>query len=495
MKRRSLLKGAVAGGLATTSTGRLVFAATSPDLRAVDAVTLAGDTVSLSAADVKSLAGAMQGSVVQSHHASYDAARTLWNAMIERHPALIVQPTSAEDVAVAVDFAREHKLLTSVCCGRHSFVGKSVAERGLMIDLGYMHDVTVDPVNRVARAQGGARLGHVDLATLEHNMITVVGTDSDTGAGGLTLGGGMGRLTPKWGLTIDNLLSAQLVTPDGRIRECSATENPDLYWAIRGGGGNFGVATRFDYRIHDFNPMVYGGFMAFPWKDRHAFFKLIREMIPGAPDELQLGPLVFTQPEQGPLVGVEACWCGDHAEGARVLEPIVRFGKPVSGGFGPTPYIGMQTTANTAQRMSHYIKSGNVTDLDDAVVEAIVDQYPADPGVMVFCQQLGGAFGRVGETDTAFSHRNAQWAIGILAHFADPADFDRYRSLVRTQYSHLEPLSIGYYTNFNEENGRLTESNYAANRRRLAEIKGRYDPDNLFRLNANIKPAPVDPVA
>jgi hypothetical protein len=489
MKRRALLKGALAGSLVASSTGRVVLAATETDLRAVNAVTLSGDTVNLSAATVKELAATLEGPVIQSHHASYDAARALWNAMIERSPALIVQPVNAADVSAAVQFAASHNLLTSVCCGRHSFSGKSAAENGLMIDLGFMHEVKVDTANHIAHTQGGARLGHVDMATLEHNMITVVGTDSDTGAGGLTLGGGMGRLSPKWGLTIDNLLSAQLVTPDGKIRECSASENADLFWAIRGGGGNFGVATRFDYRIHDFNPMVYGGNLMFAWKDRHALLRLVRDMIPGVPDELHLAPLVFTHGEHGPLIGVEACWCGDHAAGAKVLEPVAKFSKPVMGGFGPTPYIKMQLTANPNQRSSHYLKSGNVANLDDAVIEAVADHYAADPGVVIFFQQLGGAVGRVGAADTAFSHRDALWAIGILSNFKDPSDYQKYRGLVRAQFEHLEPLTTGYYTNFNEEDPEATENNYAANRRRLAQIKAKYDPANLFRLNANIKPA------
>jgi len=488
MKRRNLIKSAAIGGLALSAPGRLLLATTTSDLRAVDAVTLSGDTVSLSAAAVRELAAAMKGTVLQAQDTGYDAARALWNAMFDKHPALIAQPTSPEDVSAAVNFAREHQLLTSVSCGRHSFSGKGVAEKGLMIDLGYMHDVDVDTANRIAHTQGGARLGHVDMATLKHNMVTIVGTDSDTGAGGLTLGGGMGRLTPWLGLTIDNLESAQLVTPDGLIRECSATENADLFWAIRGGGGNFGVATRFDYRIHDFNPEIYGGVMFFPWDQRQALFKLVRDMIPGAPDKLHLGPLLVTHPELGPMVGVEACWCGDHAEGAKLLEPIARLAKPLTGTFEPKPYLDLQLTADPNKRSSHYLKSGNVTALDDGVIEAVLDHYAADPGVVIFFQQLGGAFSRVGETETAFSHRNALWAIGIMADFQDPSDYQKYRGIVQKQFEKLEPMTIGYYTNFNEEGEMATEKNYAANRRRLQQIKAKYDPDNLFRLNANIKP-------
>jgi hypothetical protein len=488
MKRRTLLKGALATGITAATGTRFVLAASSPDLRAVDAVTLSGDRVSLSAADVKGLAAALRGPVVQAHHPSYDAARALWNAMFDRYPALIVQPTSPEDVAAAVQFAAAHNLLTAVCCGRHSFSGKSAVDKGMMIDLGFMNEVRVDAANHIAHTQGGARLGHVDMATLQHNLITVVGTDSDTGAGGLTLGGGLGRLAPKWGLTIDNLQSAQLVMADGRILECSADENPDLFWAIRGGGGNFGVVTRFDYRLHEFNPQVYGGDVVFAWKDRHALLKLCGEMATTVPDELHLGPFVFTHPEHGPLIGIEACWCGNHAEGARVLAAITESIKPLMGEFGPTPYMGMQATANPDQRVSHYMKSGYINALDDGVIEAIADHYAADPGVIIFFQHLGGAVGRVGQTDTAFYHRNALYSVGIAAAFPDPHDYTRYRDLVRGQWEHVVPHTQGFYINFNEESQQANEANYVANRRRLAEVKAKYDPGNLFRMNANIKP-------
>lgn len=489
MKRRNLLKGALAGGLVASSGGRFVLAASDPDLRAVDAVTLSGSRTSLSAADVKSLAAALQGPVVQAHHAGYDAARALWNAMFDKRPSLIVQPTSAEDVAATVQFAATHSLLTAVCCGRHSFSGKSAVDNGLMIDLGFMNAVDVDTDARLAHTQGGARLGDVDGATLEHGMITVVGTDADTGAGGLTLGGGLGRLARKWGLTIDNLQSAQVVTADGKILECSDSENADLFWALRGGGGNFGVVTRFDYRVHDFNPQVYGGGVLYAWEDRHKVLKLCGEMAAAVPDELHLGPFVITHPENGPMMGVEACWCADHAEGAKVLAPFASLGKPLVGEFGPTPYKGMQATANPGQRLSHYMKSGFITELNDDLVDAIADHYAADPGIIIFFQHLQGAVGRVGNTETAFSHRDALYSLGIAAAFPNPADYSKYRDLVRGQWEHVEPLTMGYYTNFNEEGKEATENNYAANRQRLASIKAKYDPDNLFRLNANIKPA------
>ena len=294
MKRRNLLKGAIIGGIAASSTGRAVLAGMTPKLTGVSAATLSGTEAELSMSTVSGLASSMTGPVLQAHSDSYDAARSLWNAMIDHRPALIAQCASAEDVSRAVRFGREHNLLTSVRCGGHSFSGKSVAKNGLMIDLNFMSNVDVDTLARVAHTQGGALLGHVDLACLPHNLITMVGTDSDTGAGGLTLGGGLGRLDRNLGLTIDNLLAAEIVTADGEIREVSATQEPDLFWAIRGGGGNFGVATRFDYQLHDFNPIIYGGPILFPWKKRRALLELVAELEPSMPDEMHLVPTMFT---------------------------------------------------------------------------------------------------------------------------------------------------------------------------------------------------------
>jgi len=489
MKRRSVLKGAIAGGIAASTTARAVFATANPPLTGVSAATLSGGETRLSKAAVLDLQNAMTGTVLQARSPGYDAARSLWNAMIDKHPALIAQCTSAEDVAAAVKFGREHSLLTSVRCGGHSFSGKSVAENGLMIDLGFMHNVEVDTGQRIAHTDGGARLGHVDLACLPHKLITVVGTDSDTGAGGLTLGGGLGRLNRKHGLTIDNLVSAQLVTADGRIREVSARQEPDLFWAIRGGGGNFGVATRFDYQLHDFDPTIYGGDLVFPWEKRRALLNVIGQFAIDAPDELHLSPFLFTHAELGPLIGVEACYAGDHKTGAEVLAPLAGFSKPLMGAFGPKPYIDMQLTVNPEQRSSHYIKSGYVAGLSDEVIEAISEEFPQMPGLAIFFQHMRGAVARVDETATAFPHRSALFNIGIAAGFKDSARYGDYRSAIRAHYARLEPHTVGFYTNLMEQGGEATESNFAENRKRLQRIKGVYDPDNFFRLNANITPA------
>ncbi|MEP5764370.1 MAG: FAD-binding oxidoreductase [Halieaceae bacterium] len=488
MKRRQLLKGALAGGIAASSTGRAVMAAMTPDLSGVSAATLSGSEVALSKAAVQGLASSLTGTVLQAQSPSYDSARSLWNAMIDKRPAIIAQCASTADVASAVNFAREHNLLTSVRCGGHSFAGRSVAENGLMIDLGPMHDVSVDTRKKTAMVGGGARLGHVDLACLEHNLITVVGTDSDTGAGGLTLGGGLGRLSRKHGLTIDNLLSAEIVMADGQVRTCSARQETDLFWAIRGGGGNFGVATRFEYQLHDFDPIIYGGSIVFPWERRAALFQYLGVFAHDAPDELCLSPFLFTHPEHGPLIGVEACYSGDHITGAEVLAPLAAFPKPLMGGFGPKPYIDMQRTANPDARDAHYIKSGYVAGLSDGVIEAISENFPQMPGLVVFFQHLRGAVARVDEEATAFSHRGALFNVGIAAGFKDKSKYPAYRDAIRTHWARLEPHTMGFYSNLMEQGEKQILVNLSNNRRRLQKLKARYDPDNFFRLNANIKP-------
>ena len=492
MRRRNLIKGALVAGVAASTTGRLAMAALAPANEALTAGTLDGGEVFLSRTAVTGLQNSLTGDLLKPDHPAYDSSRQLWNAMFDKHPALIAHCASTEDVARTVEFGRANNLLTSVRCGGHSFSGKSAADGGLMIDLSFMHQVDVDTAAKIAHVGGGARLGHVDLATLKHNLVTVVGTDSDTGAGGLTLGGGMGRLNRMWGLTIDNLLSAELVTADGQVRQASADVNPDLFWAIRGGGGNFGVVTRFDYKLHEFNPTVFGGDLLWSWDQTAAVLTQVDELAQVATDELFLSPYIFTRTDGQPAFGVEVIFVGDHSAGEQAVRPLRGFGKLSHDGLGAIQYMDRQLTADTETRSSHYIKTGFVERLDSMVISAIVDDFPRVPGLGLFFHQMGGAVGRVGPLDTAFSHRDANFAIGIGAGWKDPGQFDMYRQTVRGLYKRLEPHTVGFYNNLmvTSSESKLTD-NYAVNLARLRRIKGRYDPDNFFRLNANIKPEPA----
>jgi hypothetical protein len=487
MKRRKFVKGAIATGILASTKGRMATAALSPAKDALAATRMDGSGVMLSKGAVNRLEASLKGTLLKSSSPGYDAARSIWNAMIDHKPTLIAQCTSAEDVATAVKFGREHELLTSVRCGGHSTSGKSVAEKGLMIDLTFMHDVNVDLAAKTASVGGGARLGHVDMATLKHNLVTVVGTDSDTGAGGLTLGGGLGRLDRKWGLTIDNLLAADIVTADGEILRASAQENSNLFWAIRGGGGNFGIATRFVYQLHDFNPIVYGGEIFMPWSLRHKFLAFINDYQAGMPDEIHLAPILINHPDQGAMVGVEVVYAGDYKTGEALTAPIRKFARPVFDSVAPTPYADFQTTTDETHN-SYYLKSGLVAALDTNTIAAVTDEFPTDPGVFMFFQHMGGAVGRVDPQATAFSHRNALYNIGTVGYWSEPAQYPRYRGLVRDHWARLEPNTMGFYTNLMEKDEQDTLDNFAVNRARLQSLKGKYDPDNFFRLNANIKP-------
>jgi hypothetical protein len=487
MKRRNLVKGAIATGILASAPGPMAMASLSPAKDALSATRLDGSGVMLSKGTVNRLEASLKGPLLKSSSNGYDAARSLWNAMIDHKPTLIAQCTSAEDVVTAVKFGREHELLTSVRCGGHSFSGKSVAEKGLMIDLSFMHDVDVNLAAKTASVGGGARLGHVDMATLKHNLVTVVGTDSDTGAGGLTLGGGLGRLDRKWGLTIDNLLAAEIVTADGKILQASAEQNPDLFWAIRGGGGNFGIATRFVYQTYDFNPIVYGGEIFMPWSRRHEFLAFINDYQASMPDEIHLAPILINHPDQGAMVGVEVVCVGDHKTGEALVAPIRKFAKPVFDGLGPTPYADFQTTTDEIHQ-SHYVKSGLVAALDTDTIAAVADEFPRDSGVFMFFQHMGGAVARVDPQATAFTHRNALYNIGIVGEWAEGDHYQHYRQLVRDHWARLEPNTLGFYTNLMEKDERQTLDNFAVNLARLQLLKGKYDPDNFFRLNTNIKP-------
>ncbi len=490
MRRRQLIEGALTSAVLAALPGKLALGALAPAAQSASAVTLAGDDILLDRESVEAFAQSLQGSLLTPASPGYDTTRQLWSASFDHHPALIAQCASTADVRSAVQFAREHNLLTSVKCGGHSFAGKSAADRALMIDLGAMGEAQVDTAAGLVRVGGGARLGAVDRATLEHNLVTVLGTDSDTGAGGLTLGGGLGRLNRVWGMTIDNLLAAELVTADGRILELSARENPDLFWAIRGGGGNFGVVTRFDYRVHPFNPMIYGGDMAWPWEQRLQVMRAIGDLIGDGPDALFISPHGFVDANGEPHFSLEALYVGDHAEGEKALAELGRIGKPSRVDLRALPYFDRQATPPGTRRRSHYMKNAYVEKLTDEVAAAALEELPRLPGFLVFFHPMGGAVSRVGPQDTAFPHRAAGWAIGIGIAYDDNSLFPQYRAAVRDQYARVEPYSMGFYNNLMNtgDEGKLSE-NYSVNLRRLAQIKRRYDPDNFFRLNANVLPA------
>jgi FAD/FMN-containing dehydrogenase len=454
----------------------------------IAAVSLDGMDIELGKAAIKEFGDAMTGPVMLSGHPQYDSARMIWNGMHDKRPALIARCVSAEDVGNAVSFARDNNLLVAVRGGGHSWPGKSVCDGGLMIDLSQMNTVTADRDTRRARAQGGALLNNLDTAALEKGLITTAGVVSHTGCGGYTLGGGFGRLNRKYGLTIDNVTGAQIITADGRIRRISAEAEPDLFWAIRGGGGNFGVVTEFEYRLHPFDRNVLSGNILWPVDQARDVLEFYAEWSAGLSDELYVGPSLARIPEVGDSVIMEVVYNGDPAAGEKELAPLRAIGKPTVDGVTVQDYMIMQTQedATLAHGVRSYAKNGMVREWSQGLVDAMIDAY--DPRVFLTNHVAGGAVKRVGETDTAFPHRNAELMLVFVTGWGDAAMDREMIQATRQQYAALEPYMGGYYDNI-EFDGAEAAGNYGPAHRRLSKIKAQYDPGNLFRLNSNIEPA------
>jgi len=493
MRRRNFCKSTLAAGVAASLPASSVFAALNSMTQVVSnvaAVTSSGDQISLEKAAVQELKDSLSGSLILPSDAGYESARHIWNGMVDKRPAMIARCANANDVANAVTFAGERNLLLSVRGGGHSFPGKSVCDDGLMLDLSAMHGVDVDVPNRTATSGGGALLGHVDTATLKHGMITTTGVVSHTGAGGFTLGGGLGRVDRMYGLAVDNLLAAEIVTAKGDILTVSEDENADLFWAIRGGGGNFGVATKFVYRVHPFNPMIYGGHITYPIdqaKDAWTFFAEFSETVP---NECNLEPSMASTPDGQRVYTIEVCVGGDHKLAEKVLEPLVRFGKPIESKIGPMPYSTMQTSADGAlgHGKQYYLKSGYISEITTGAIDAIVDNYEGDYLPLVFIQHLGGYTATVDPQATAFVHRKVHSNLGAVSGWQDKAESEQRIEKIRSYHAAVQPYMKGYYANLHEETGSKNRGNFGVNYERLVKIKDEYDPTNLFRLNANIKP-------
>jgi FAD/FMN-containing dehydrogenase len=487
MQRRTFCKSAVA---AAVTTALPACNRTSRDAgSAIPAVTADGQEISLEAAAIDELRGGLDGRLYLQADEGYEAAKRVWNGMFDqKKPAMVVQCGSVDDVVDGVAFARERGLLISVKCGGHSFPGKSTSDGGLMIDLSQMHSVDVDADAMTMRADGGALLGHLDTASTAHEMMTTTGIVSHTGAGGFTLGGGFGRTDRKMGLAVDNLLAATIVTASGSVVRASADENADLFWGIRGGGGNFGVATEFVYRLHPFNPIVYGGTLFFDVsKD---FLEAYAELIEAAPDEANVEPALMPGADGKPEIAVEVVWSGDHAAGERALASLTAFPGLKRGELAPFPYREIQTAADAvlAHGQQYYLKSSFLNEFSAEVIETVIEFTQRGGPAGWWTQHLGGATSRVSPDAMAFAHRDMIANFGIMYVSQDPATNDAGIAAVREFYAAMEPHMAGFYPNLNEDTENKTWGNYGANYPRLVELKNQYDPTNLFRLNANVRP-------
>ncbi|MEU8887113.1 FAD-binding oxidoreductase [Streptomyces sp. NPDC048442] len=444
----------------------------------------------------------VRGVVVTPDDDAYDEARKVYNAMIDRRPAAVVRCVNAGDVMATVDFARENGLDLAVRGGGHSVPGFGTCDGGVVADMSGMRGVRVDPARRTARAEGGATWGDFNSATYAFGLATTGGIISTTGVGGLTLGGGIGYLSRGLGLSCDNLISADVVTADGRLVVASEDENADLFWALRGGGGNFGAVTSFEFRLSPVKD-IYGGPMLFELEDAATVLRSFSEYIGDAPEELgafpafQLAPPLpfIPQDRHGePFALIVSCWAGPLEEGERALQAFHDFAPVVAEMVGPMPYPVLNSAfdALVPPGLQHYWKANFVTDLSDAAIAAHVQHGPRLPAVnsTVHIYPIDGACHRVAPEATAFAYRDASFATVIAGMWPDPADNEANTAWVRDYYEATAPHSEeGGYINFmaDDDQSRI-KANYKTNYDRLVEVKRTYDPENLFHLNQNIKP-------
>jgi FAD/FMN-containing dehydrogenase len=443
---------------------------------------------------VDKFATGLAGRVIRPGDGDYDGARRIWNAAIERHPGLIVRCLGAADVVHAVTFARANDVLAAVRGGGHNVAGRALCDDGMVIDLSAMRGVLVDPKARTVQVQGGATLGDLDRETHLHSLAVPVGVVSKTGVAGLTLGGGVGWLVRKHGLSCDNVISFELVTADGRLLTASADENPDLYWALRGGGGNFGIVTSFRFRAHPVSTVL-GGLIAHPRDKAGEVLRHYRDFMATAPEELTAYAGMITTPDGMPATVVIACWCGDLAEGKRVLAPLRAFGPPLLDAIEEMAFPTMQTLLDPAfpDTGHNYWKASFVPKLTDDLVDLVVEhgnrmQSPLSAVVVEF---YGGAPGRIRPSESAFAQRRAEFNIGMMAQWLDPAESAKHIAWTREMFDAVEPYSDGsHLLNFQSEAGAdVIKAAFGDNYARLAEMKRKYDPTNFFSLNQNIQAA------
>jgi FAD/FMN-containing dehydrogenase len=448
------------------------------------------------------------GIVMDATHPDYDSARTVFNAMVDRRPRLIARCTSAADVAAAIGHARAHGLEISVYGGGHGVTGSAVVDDGMCIDLRGLKSIDVDPVHRIARAGGGLTWGEFDAATQEHGLAVTGGRVSTTGVGGLSLGSGSGWLERMYGFTCDNLLEAEVVTADGRIVTASATENPDLFWAIRGGGGNYGVVTTFTLQLHPVGPIVYGGMLVFPPNRGVEVMRAYRDFVAKAPDAVGSGLAFITAPPEEfvpepargkPAIGIICCYAGDAQDGPAAYAPLHELG-PALAMVQPMPYAAVQQLidgGNTKGRLNYW--TGDFYDeFPDEAVDVLVGTAtnPVSPFTQIIVVPGGGAIARVDEDAMAFGSRRSAFNIHFLSAWEDPAQTERNIEYTRGLAGALKPWSTGAaYLNFlgDEGQSRVEMAFGAEKYARLRQIKAAWDPDNVFHHNQNIPPAPAVP--
>lgn len=446
-------------------------------------------------AEIEVFRPSLRGQTLCHGDRDYDSARTVHNALIDRRPALIAKCAGAADVMACVRFARENGLLVAVRGGGHSIAGKAVCDDGIVIDLSSMKGIRVDPYKRTVRAEAGLTVGEFDRETQAFGLATTMGVISTTGISGLTLGGGMGWLIGKYGLACDNVLSVDIVTADGCLLTASRTENEDLFWGVRGGGGNFGVVTSFEYQLHEVGPVLGGGVL-YPVEKAREVLRFYREFTEGCPDELSTQAGRLTMPDGSQVIGVAGCHCGLLERGEKALEPLRRFGSPVADLFGAIPYVQMQTMFDGwfPRGRQSYWKANFLRGMSDEAVDVFSEYAATTPSPDTtgpWLERVHGAATRVGAADTAFAHRQYPYNFLILSSWSNPADAEKNIQWTRDCWDAMRPfMAPGTYVNYLEDEGDPhSRDAYGANYDRLAALKGKFDPANLFRMNHNIAPA------
>jgi len=450
---------------------------------------------SMSALDSKSLRSVFNGQIFEPEDAGYDEARRIWNASVSKRPRLIARCSGLADVIAAVNFARTNNLLTAIRGGGHNVGGRALCDDGVVIDLSGMRSVFVDAATRRVRVQGGVTLGDLDRETHVFGLAVPCGIVPKTGIAGLTLGGGVGWLIRKHGMSIDNLLSAQVVTAEGKVITASASENEDLFWALRGGGGNFGVVASFEFQAHPVSTVL-GGLVLYPRGMAVDVIRHFRDYMTSAPDELTAYAALLHGPDGSPLVAVIPCYSGDVADGERVLEPLRKFGHPILDGIQAMPFPVMQSLLGPSfpDGNHNYWKSTLQRELPDDAISAIVEHANRlhSPLSVVALEYYGGAAGRVSNEATAFPHRGLPWDILFIAQWTDAAETNMHRDWARSGEELLKPFSENAHllSALDVEAEDVVNAAFGKNLPRLAAVKQKYDPTNFFRVNQNVKPDP-----
>jgi FAD/FMN-containing dehydrogenase len=436
----------------------------------------------------------LRGELVQPGDPAYDEARKVWNGAIDKRPAAIVYCTSTDDVIQTLTFARATNHLVAVRSGGHNVAGLSVCDDGIVIDLSRIKAIEIDPVRRVVRAEAGLSLGEFDAATQAHGLATTMGVNSDTGIAGLTLGGGFGKLGRKYGLTCDNLIAADIVTADGRLLRASACENPDLFWGLRGGGGNFGIVTAFEYRLHGVGPDLLVASVLHRYDHARGAIKFYAEFSRRAADDLSVDAALVTLPTGERAFSISACYVGHAKTGEDALASLLKFGSPIDSSLAARPYLQIQSAGDSLfpRGRRYYWKAQFLREISDGAIDALLEIYPKapTPSALLVFQQVGGAIARIPSSESPYANRDALYDCFPLAIWDSPADDQANIGWARELWSAVSPYSTGgvYTNNLGDEGEDRVRAAYGENHARLVALKNKYDPTNFFRLNQNVRP-------